>query len=93
MPSAHTLCTARCPRPTPSFPTSQTRSSAIEQVQRSLAHLGPGEAAVLRQQLPQFVAFVLQLLGDHNFKVVIAGLDVLADAASSLGSALQQHIG
>jgi hypothetical protein len=43
--------------------------------------------------VPQFVAFVLQLLSDHNFKVVIAGLSVLADAAGSLGHALQQHMG
>jgi len=71
----------------------QTRSNAIEQVQRGLASLGPAQTQVLLEQLPGFVAFVQQLLQDHNFKVVTAGLSVLADAASSLGTALQQHMG
>lgn len=71
----------------------QTRSSAIEQVQHDLASLGPSQVQVLQQQLPEFVAFVQQLLQDHNFKVVTAGLHVLADASSSLGPELQHHMG
>lgn len=71
----------------------QTRSNAIEQVQQGLASLGPLQTQVLLQQLPEFSAFVLQLLADHNFKVVIAGLSVLADAARSLRQALHQHMG
>lgn len=71
----------------------QTRSNAIEQVQQGLASLSPVQTQVLLQQLPEFSAFVLQLLADHNFKVAIAGLSVLADAARSLRQALHQHMG
>lgn len=76
----------------PSFHNMQTRSNAIEQVQRGLQHLGPAQTNILQQQLPEFAAFTLQLLSDHNFKVVTAGLSVLADAARTLGQALQQHM-
>lgn len=79
--------------PPPPLPHHQTRSHAIEQLQRGLASLGPAQNQVLLQQLPQFVAFLQQMLQDHNFKVVSAGLNMLADSCSSLGTALQQHMG
>jgi hypothetical protein len=78
---------------TPLLAVMQTRSNAIEHFQQGLANLGPLQTQVLLQQLPEFSAFVLQLLADHNFKVVIAGLSVLADAARSLRQALHQRMG
>jgi hypothetical protein len=61
-------------------------------VQHGLAALTPQQQAQLLRELPQFVDFVLQLLHDHNFKVVAAGLSTLAVAASYLRAALQPHI-
>lgn len=68
----------------------QTRSHALQQVQAGLSNL-PDKSALL-QQLPEFVEFLLQLLQDHNFKVAIAGLDILAGIAASFGSLLQPHL-
>jgi hypothetical protein len=68
------------------------RSAAIDQVQRGLGGLTPAQAQQLAAQLPAFVGFVLQLLHDHNFKVVAAGLATLADAARHLGPRLQPHV-
>lgn len=83
--TSHNTCVILLPA------TLQTRSSAIEQVQRGLLDLSPNATQQLLQQLPQFVAFLLQLLQDHNFKVVAAGLEVLADAARHLGAPLSPH--
>ncbi len=71
------------------LPALQNRLHAIEQVQQGLTSL-PDKSQLL-EQLPDFVDFLVQLLQDHNFKVAIAGLNILADLAANLGTQLQPH--
>lgn len=70
----------------------QARSAAIEELQRSLAHLQPMQARQLQDALPQFVACVLGLAQDCNFTIAAAGLHILGETAAQLGPPVAAHI-
>jgi hypothetical protein len=62
----------------------------VDALHASFVQLG-NKAAVL-PQLPALLDFVLQLLGDHNFRVALSGLQLLQEVGASLPDSLTPHL-
>jgi hypothetical protein len=73
-------------------PTMQRRAVAMERLSRSIADATRDGSGRLVRGLPGLTAFLLGLMGDHNFKVAIGGLDALGDVADAVGGGLQSQL-
>jgi len=62
----------------------------MERLSRALAEVA--DRSALLPVLPGLTAFLLGLLSDHNFKVVIGGTQAIGDLAEAVGRAMQSQL-
>ena len=72
----------------------RARGAAIELLHATVLGVGGAvDAAAARATLSAFLAFLLRLVADHNFRVAAAAMAVLGDLAVRLGPDLAPYLG
>ena len=57
------------------------------------ANIRPGGTAAVLPTLSAFLAFLLRLLADANFKIAISAMTILEDLVAQLGADLTPYLG
>jgi hypothetical protein len=70
---------------------SQSRASAIDALHKALKE--DGTRAALLPALPAFIAFLLKLIADPNFKIAISSMQIVGDLAVRVGQDIAPHLG
>lgn len=73
----------------------RARAAAIELLHAAVLDLPslPGGAAAVQPTLSAFLAFLLRLVADANFKIAISAMTILQDLVGQLGADLEPYLG
>ena len=68
----------------------QSRATAIDLLQKALS--GLTDKSKLTPTLGKFIAFLMTLVADPNFKVAISSMAILADLVTKVGRDIEPHL-
>lgn len=68
----------------------QSRANAIDNLHKALKDVG--DKSQLLPSLPKFVAFLMQLVADPNFKIAISSMQILSDLVGIAGPDIEPHL-
>eukprot|EP00983_Pelagomonas_calceolata_P129186 1161585-Pelagomonas_calceolata.AAC.27 len=68
----------------------QSRASAIDNLHKALHDVG--DKSQLLPGLPRFVAFLVTLVADPNFKIAISSMQILSDLVGIAGPDIEPHL-
>jgi hypothetical protein len=72
----------------------RARCAAMELLHAAVLDVGVAvEPAAVRASLSAFLAFLLRLVADHNFRIAASAMAVLQDLAAKLGADLRPYLG
>lgn len=73
----------------------RARAAAIELLHAAVLDVPslPGGAAAVLPTLSAFLAFLLRLVADANFKIAISAMTILEDLVGQLGADLEPYLG